>query len=329
MNDGMDAARDLDRRLKRLVKAARSAEAEVARALLDMKRRGLFRVLGYSRIQDYAAVELDMGRDKAKELADLAEKLEGLPQISSEFSNGEITWTKARLIARVAKVDDEEDWIAAARSLPSRVLERKVATAKGERPKVRVVLELTEEEAADLDQAVRMLREERGDVTSVSAAVAEFSRRAMGPPVERPGYQVVIHECPTCESASRDAVEVAPEDLAAAKVDAEILDLRHGGNGVLKKTIKPSERRAVIARDRGQCVLCGTKAWLHIHHVVRRDGDVAVLSLLCSSCHKQVVHARYVDVRLRGGRPEFHLRDGSRAPVPGAATICTQDTPCA
>ena len=133
---------------------------------------------------------------------------------------------------------------------------------------------------------------------AVAEAIAELCRRAMGAPVERPGYQVVIHECAKCETASRDAfsgeVAIAPDELAAAKVDAEIVDLRAGGTGEVRKSIKPSERRAVIARDRGRCGMCGTRAWLHIHHVRRDHRGVEDLRLLCSACHKTLVHGGYL-----------------------------------
>src|SRR5258705_523277 len=68
--------------------------------------------------------------------------------------------------------------------------------------------------------------------------------RGRGPPVDRPGYQVVVQECPTCASALRDAragpIDVSPEELAAAKVDAEVLDLTGGGKGEFKHTITPA-----------------------------------------------------------------------------------------
>jgi hypothetical protein len=308
---GLETAREMDARLKTLATTARAAEAELAKALLEMKRRGLFKWLGYSRVQDYAEVELDIAKGKAKELVELATKLERLPKIRDAFEAGELEWTKARAIARVATTGSEEEWFAEAKSLTSRALERRVARAKDEPVTVRIVLELSRSDAADLDLAVRKLREERGEAISTSEAIPELARRAMGSPVEKPGYQIVIHECPSCESAARDANPVSKEELAAAKVDAEILDLRGSPTGEFKHTIKPTERRAVIARDRGQCVLCGVKSWLHIHHVVRRDGDPAVLSLLCSACHKQVIHAGYVEIELKNGRREFRLADGS------------------
>src|SRR5207249_9212121 len=121
---------------------------------------------------------------------------------------------------------------------------------------------------------------------------------AMEAPIDKTGYQVIIDECPTCKTASRDArdgaIEVSAEELAAAKEDAEVLDLTSGGKGEFRHSITPAERRAVIARDRGRCALCGTHAWLHIHHIERRDGDLAALSLLCSACHKGLIHAGHV-----------------------------------
>lgn len=108
----------------------------------------------------------------------------------------------------------------------------------------------------------------------------------------------MVHECPRCEKASRDTfsgeVEVAAGELEAAKADAEIVDLRAGGTGEVRKSIKPSERRAVIARDRGRCGLCGARGWLHIHYVRRDHRSVEDLRLLCSACRKKLVHGGFV-----------------------------------
>lgn len=315
----LEAARELDRRLKNLVERSRRAEAEVAATLLEMKQRGLFRPLGYARIQDYAESELDLSPSKVKDLIEIAARIGGLPSTRQAFQAGELPWTKARQVVRVASAETEEHWLAQARALSNRGLEAEVARARGEEPKVVVVLELTPAEAADLDLAVKRLREERGEAVPLGSAVAEACRRSLGPPVDRPGYQVVIHECPRCETASRDArggsVTVSRKDLEAAMADAAILDLREGGKGAFRHSITPAERRAVIARDREQCALCGSRTWLHIHHVVRKDGDPAVLSLLCSTCHKRLIHAGHVTVDGRAPGLEFRLADGSLAPV--------------
>jgi hypothetical protein len=269
----LETALQLDRRIKATVARGRMAEAETAAILRELKRRRLYRELGYPRIQDYAEGELDISPSKAKDLIEIASRVVSLPLTRDLFETGELPWTKARAVVRVATPETEEEWLRKARTLSNRALEAEVARAKGQEPQVVVVLKLTPAEAADLDLAVKRIREERGEGLALGSAVAEACRRSLGPPIERPGYQIVIQECPSCGAASRDAgresVEVPSEELAAAKEDAMILDLTVGGTGTCRKTIKPSERRAVIARDHGRCALCGTSAWLHIHHVER------------------------------------------------------------
>jgi hypothetical protein len=210
----LEAARALDRELKSLVRDARAKQAAAARALVRMKREGLFRPLGYARV------------GKAKDLIEIGERIERLPAIKRAYEEGELPWTKARQVVRVATAEDERTWLALAKTVSSRELERAVALAKGERPKVRILLELTEEDAADLDEAVRRLREERDEAVPLAEAVGEIARRSLGSPVERPGYQVVIQECSTCGAASRDAgageIPVSKEELATAKEDAEV-----------------------------------------------------------------------------------------------------------
>ena len=210
--------------------------------------------------------------------------------------------------------------------MTNRELEGEVARAKGETPTVRLVLTLTEEEAADVEDAIGHLREEMGESMGAGAAIAMLVRRATAPPVDRPGHQVVIHECSTCERASRDVaggtIPVAAETLAEAKEDAEVLDLRAGGTGRRSTEIPPSVRRAVIARDHGRCVICGARRWLHMHHLVPRSAggsshDPSALCLLCSVCHKGLTHGRFVRLVGRGGALEVALRDGTRRPADG------------
>src|SRR5687767_2896682 len=171
-------ARELDACLRALVAVGRRADAEIAVRLAEMKARGLFRVLGYSRITDYAEWELEVSKAKARALIEVAAKLPGLPKIAEEFAEGRLDWTKARQIVRVATPENEEHWLHEAERLSVRGLESAVARERGEPPTVRVTLELTPEEAAILDAAVRRLREERGEAVPVGPAVVEQLRRA-------------------------------------------------------------------------------------------------------------------------------------------------------
>ncbi|MGH7336453.1 MAG: hypothetical protein ACREI7_02640, partial [Myxococcota bacterium] len=52
--------------------------------------------------------------------------LRGLPRIDVAFVAGELTWTKARLLCRVATAEDEEAWLDLAKCLTARALAREV-----------------------------------------------------------------------------------------------------------------------------------------------------------------------------------------------------------
>ncbi len=283
----LEAARNLDARLKGLARRAREAEAALAIGLLEMEESGLFREFGFPRVGDYADVELDVSPGKARALIDLARKLPGLPGLAEAFRRGEIPWTKARTIARVATVETESYWLERARCGTNRDLEREVAEAKGERPKVRLVVELGEEEMEVLEMAVARLREERGEAVPLGEAVVELARR---------GAMVV-------GGASRDAGRELPPEVEDDDV----------------KRIPRPVRRHVRARDGCRCRLCARFAWLHIHHLRPwKEGgsscDPENLVVLCSQCHKRIVHRRKLVLQGTASRLEVRLADGSKAP---------------
>jgi len=322
----MQAARALDGRLRDLARGMRQAEAELAFALREMADKALYRMLGFSRLGDYAEARLDMPAGKARELAELARRLTELPEVERAFRQGDLSWTKARQVARVATREDEDAWVGRAKEMTNRELEGEVARARGEKPRRRLVLELTDEQAADIEDAVGHLREEMGSNVGQGEAIALLVRRAMAPPLDRPGHQIVIHDCPRCEAASRDVnggtIPVSGERLEEAREDAEVLDLRAGGTGLRSTEIPPTVRRAVVARDHGRCVICGARRHLHIHHLARRNAggsshDPANLCVLCSVCHKSLVHGRFVRLVGRGGALEVELRDGTRVRADG------------
>ncbi len=320
----IELARGLSSRLKLLAHNMRRAEAELSAGLLEMAETGLFRALGYACVEDFAEAELDLSAGKAKELVDLARRLRALPRTADAFRQGEIPWTKARQVARVATPDTETEWIAKAKALSSRGLEQTVAEAKGEEPRVRLAIDLSREDAADLMDAVRRLREERSEAIPLGAALAELARRAAAPDPETPACQVVLQECPTCKRASRDAatgpVPVSPEEVEAAKEEGEVLDLRAGPTGTRTVEIPPAVRRAVLARDRGRCRLCGGRGWLHLHHLVPRSRggssrDPENLIAACWRCHKRLIHGRHVTLRGPASALEATLADGIACPV--------------
>ena len=64
--------------------------------------RKLYRELGYSSIYQYASEELGFSTTRTGDFKRLSEKLSGLPAISAKVESGELGYTKAREIVKVA-----------------------------------------------------------------------------------------------------------------------------------------------------------------------------------------------------------------------------------
>ena len=82
--------------------------------------------LGYVRLRDYAVERLGLSARQVQDLAHVDRELHGLPRIEAAFVAGRITWTKARLLCRVATHKDEEPWLEVAQRLTARALAREV-----------------------------------------------------------------------------------------------------------------------------------------------------------------------------------------------------------
>ena len=77
--------------------------------------------LGYVRLRDYAVERLGLSARQVQDLAHVDRALRELPRVDAAFVAGEITWTKARLLCRVATAEDEAAWLELAKSLTARL----------------------------------------------------------------------------------------------------------------------------------------------------------------------------------------------------------------
>ena len=96
----------------------------------EIMRRRLYRKLGYSSINQYAKVELKFSKTRTGDFVQLARKLEQLPEVKEAIASGELGYTKAREIVKVASPENEAGWVAAAKEYSRNELLRKVAIAK-------------------------------------------------------------------------------------------------------------------------------------------------------------------------------------------------------
>ena len=94
----------------RLIELARSG-APLRRAIAALAGRLVatrtWDRLGYVRLRDYAVERLGLSARQVQDLAHVDRELRRLPGIDAAFVAGRLTWTKARLLCRVATPESE------------------------------------------------------------------------------------------------------------------------------------------------------------------------------------------------------------------------------
>src|SRR5262245_1443826 len=154
--------------------------------LRDMDRRKMYRPL--ESVSVWVKKHLPVEVKRADKLILLARRLETLPRIRAAFDSGEVPWTKIREIARIARADTEQVWLAAARRMTCRELEAEVSGKKrGDRPggglkarrtKEEVRLRLAGRGLSIWEKAIRLVRREKPDLTPDESAV-EIAERVV------------------------------------------------------------------------------------------------------------------------------------------------------
>lgn len=282
----------------------------------EILKRGLFRDLGYSSIYQYASEELGFSTTRTGDFKRLAEKLETLPRVTEKVRSGELGYTKAREIVKVAGPDNEADWLEVAGRQSRRELEETVRRAKalaGRKSNpaqtqlmpaatfsppatvpVRVGFELTPTQLARYEALMARIGHKGNKADLLLDMMESYLEADENAPRGATGsrYQIHVHECPTCAKAavqtSHGEKELSASETEAARCDAQV----HEAGKRNKSTIPPRVRREVLARDRHQCRRkgCNHNRFLDIHHIVPRfkggSNDPANLITLCSSCHR-------------------------------------------
>jgi len=123
-------AREAHEQLLCALAELRRAERGALLCFAEIQERKLYRELGYSSIQLYAQEALGFSRSKTFQFLHLTESFERLPKLKSAVTRGELSWTKAREVVKVASQRSEARWIREAKICSCRQLERKVVAAR-------------------------------------------------------------------------------------------------------------------------------------------------------------------------------------------------------
>lgn len=285
----------------------------------EIMRRRLYEDFGYSSIYQYASEELGFSTSRTGDFKRLAERLVALPKVTAKVASGELGYTKAREIVKVAAPETEDAWLDVAASQSRRELESTVKRARLKRPSnqsellppsdpapppvtTRVAFEMAPSQFARFEALMAKIGP-RFDRTELLLEMMESFIESENAPrgASDPRTQIHVHECPTCRSATvetpRGPLELPPDEAEAAACDARV----HVPGERNRSIIPPRIRRAVLARDRHRCRRkgCHHTRFLDIHHLVPRarggTNHPSNLVTLCSACHR-LAHRKGMDL---------------------------------
>ena len=295
-----------------------------------IRERRVHRAFGYQNIYDYAQAAVGFSPGQTKALLSLGRNLERYPETKQALADGNVSWSKARLIVAKADPADERTWLEAARGLATGQLRKELVEAAtrpaAERteaapvpalqraaqqpPVVRppqnliVSYSLTPEQYARWER----LSAAQGAESKEERLLAGLASRSAGEEVGGPEFLIVISECPHCQAAElvtcRGRFPVDRPLLLAAHCDAVVQDI----DGTRRATIPPRLRRRVLARDGHVCQAPGCRHTQHLevhHRLPRAQGGATTLEnlvTLCGRCHREL-HRREEELREAGRDP--------------------------
>jgi len=290
----------------------------------EVMRRGLYRDLRHSSINQYAIQELGFSKSRTDDFIRLARQLENLPAVREAVASGDLGYTKAREIVSVATPETQDAWLKAAKGTRKELIHEvkkakhaaKVDPGQGELlPSLPTVvaprelpiyfkMKMTPEQEARRSALVERLHKLGGIpadrvelILEALAALVETKelqggKCPRGHLANRPPVQIHVHE--NAETGRMTIQTDAGErELSRAESDRMRCDAavcEHGGRNTT--TIPPRVRREVLARDKHRCQApgCGRTRFLEIHHIVSRQqggrNQAENLVTLCASCHR-------------------------------------------
>ena len=285
--------------LSRLARERAAADAEEGRWLLAARRSAAHVHLGFGSFGEYIERLFGYTRRTIQEKLRVAEALEELPSLAHALDTGELGWSAARELTRVAVADTEQQWLELANGKTLRQLEELVAgkrpgdepSAAGLSPPTRHVLrfEVEPETFALFREALTALRRRSNESWDDDSALLEMARQVLGGPRDegRASYQIALAVCPSCgcgrQQANGELVPVAAEVVAMAQCDGQHLGCvpsrAANENGIAadahvdapvprpdahtltraRQEIPPALRRTALLRDQHRCRVPGCR----------------------------------------------------------------------
>ncbi len=177
----------------------------------------LFRDLGYSSINQFAKQELGFSKSHTGEFLQLCHTFKRLPKVKEKVKSGELCYSSARVLARVADEKNQDGWLDFALKNSRRELEQEVKLAKQE----------ASEQA--VGQAVLIPVPNNSRPT----AVVPVNENLVMSPAQFARYEKLWEQVRKHRSASPDKIEALLEIMESYVADhngeSRCEDQKHGG----------------------------------------------------------------------------------------------------
>lgn len=304
--------RKLDRQLRDLARRRAELDATEIVLLNAAVAANLHRKFDCMSMLEYLEDVLGYAPRTATERLRVAKHLRSLPETTAALGRGELPFSAARELSRVATGETEAAWLAATAGKSLREIEKLVTGHKrgalptdppGDDLREREVrLVLSPDAFVKWRELRKDLDEELGETLTDDDLVDALDRRGRADgsaPSTRPTHQIATTICEQCERGWQDGagavVEIGAAAIALARCDAEHLGSLHADVPARATSdITPSVRRIVHRRDHGACATpwCRSKKFLDLHHITPRaaGGSHTPTNLIsqCGRCHRRV-----------------------------------------
>jgi len=280
--------------------------------LVELDERRLYQKAGCSSAVQYAERKFGVQRRTARELLAVGRELLELPLVDQAFRDGDVNWSKARLLTRICVPETQAAWLEKARELGATEFAREVAlSGKGRLPREdgrglpRVKFKIQARVSAEVHELWEASFQKFADESGQGAKEEDVLRRlcelylstdAGGAPEGRPTRNESLYHLVVDVSASGEATlrtDDGPVPLEKSVVermacDSVVHDGPIQGQDPAAKATQGTRTR-ILRRDGYRCRSCDSRYGLQVHHIEWYSlGGPTIgenLTTVCSACH--------------------------------------------
>jgi hypothetical protein len=253
--------------LIRLARTRAGLDFEEGEKLRAAERARVHERLGYGSFVEYIERLFGYSPRLTLEKLRVAQALDGLPQLTAALREGNVSWSSARELTRVATGETERDWLEASRGRTVREIEKLVSghrpgdlpsDAKDWRAERHVLrFEVSAEVLASFREAQSKLRRDAGGPLDDDAALLLMARHVLGGPTDggRSSYQIALTICEACARATQtglgEALQISPEVAEMASCDAQQIKPIHAESRSRHRASTTKEAARVVGGGDG------------------------------------------------------------------------------